>query len=190
MHELDEGIFSVDKQTIRKYSKKEADDFIAQMSDQGEKAKIINSGYSKTGQPFFDIQYPKQSKDFDKSITGRISRGAETFKKGVEKAKEVVGKVKDTATTIIANIPKKGILSAPTAFKLGQERAKFVKEHPDVKFGKPYKSDKGWSVDYVAKDSSAEKEARTSQKRISNIQKVINKLSDDKLAKIEDIIKQ
>jgi hypothetical protein len=119
------------------------------------------------------FSYTKNQKENKEDIWSKLGRG-------INKTKEVITKISDS-------IPRQGTLTASTGLKLGQEQAKFLKDHPDVVFGDKFKNrDGSWTIKYNAKPSKN----KSSQDRINNIQKALNKLSDDKLNSIESIIKE
>ena len=186
---LEEGIFFADKvsKKIMASTEEEAfeklNDFMAQNKNYKPKASTQKPQRDRSGRFFFEVTYNKKSAEDDKSLTGLA-------KKGLSKGKEI-------AKTVYNHLPVQDELKAEDKFKLGQAMAKFRAEHPDVKFGETKKNEDGtFSVPYQiskgSQNSPQTKDIRqqqtTSKNRISNIQKQLSKLSDDKLARIEKFI--
>lgn len=188
---LDEGLFSADRNKIR-VTGDTKEELQAKIENYNKKfadyaPKVSNVKTDRTGRFFVDYSYQVNDKSNTETLAGKLNRGISKTKEVLNKGKEVVGKVVD-------KLPLQTTLTAPTGFKLGQEQAKYVKEHPDATFGEKFKNDKGeWAVKVVSSKAKAKSynnpEVATSEDRINNIQRTLTKLSDSKLQKIEDIIK-
>jgi hypothetical protein len=175
---LSEGFFSADRKTKKIYGDDEQS-LTTKIQGYLERDKNFEPKSSKIkkdslGRFYVDYSFLLKDKDSKDGIFDKIGRG-------INKATEVVKKVVDA-------IPRQGTLTAINGFKLGQERAKFVKDHPDVVFSKPYRTESGhMAVNYSAKNPVAKKP--TGEDRINNIQRALNTLSDQQLKSIEAIIK-
>lgn len=185
---LDEGFWKADRIEVTLRGENDSKDsqdpeykhsihkLISQYKDKykNHDPKVSNVKVDKRGF-YVKFSYTKNEEEHKEDVWSKIGRG-------VNKAKEVVTKISE-------KIPRQGTLTANTAFKLGQEQAKFLKSHPDVVFDKKYKNrDGSWSIRYTALKRSPENIANND--RINNIQRALKKLSSDKLNKIETIIKE
>ena len=174
---LEEGLFKADRNTINitADTKDELQKKIElyQNKYDGYEPKFSSVKTDRNGRFIVSLSFNVNDKDNKETLAAKLGRGMTK-----------VGK------TIGAAFPKQGVLEAPNAFKLGQEKAKFVKEHPDVVYtNQKRKPDGTWSVEYAIKRYDDTQKNTNSQDRINNIQKTLKKLSDDQLKKIEDIIK-
>lgn len=183
---IDEGLFSADRHEIKIYAPSK-EELLSKIKTNQEKfvdhePKVSNIKTDKLGRFFVNFSYGVNEKGNKETIWAKVGRG-------IDKTKEVINKGKNVANKVLDKMPRQSTLTALTGFRLGQEQAKVMKDHPDAVFGTKYKnSDGSWSIDYSAK-KKIEPNIQSSQDSINNIQKVLNKLSNDKLKKIEDIIK-
>lgn len=171
---LDEGFWKADRIETKIFADSK-EELLAKLEplknrDKNHDPKVSNVTRDRSGRFVVIYSYLKNENDNKEDIFSKIGRG-------INKTKEVVKKVSD-------NIPRQGTLTDTSGFELGKKMASFSKDHPDVRYGKKIKNDKGdWEITYFAKPTQ---KTSSTNDNINNIQKAINKLSDNdkKLLKI------
>jgi hypothetical protein len=198
-HEINEGWFFSDKATMKKYSNEEEskqqfkariDKLVDQLQDDGYEPKVNGGIQLKApGKYFAEITYNKKDKDNDKSVMGMV--GNKIVDKTKQVVKDIANDAKDTvvkkATDLKDKHLPKGNVSATSQRKLKIAKQQLLIKRPDAKFtDADYQRDGMWYANWYAK---SQPKPTASNDIINNIQRQLSRLSDDKLKKIDAIIK-
>lgn len=174
---IDEGLFKADRKEVKLFDEtkeglqKKISQYQAKYKD--HQPKISNIKADGSGRFYVTFSFLENEEKNKEDIFSKIGRG-------ISKGKEVVKKGVEVGKKIAASMPRQGSLSSESNFDLSRKMASFTKDHPDVKYGKKFKNDKGeWEVRYSALNKKSEPKNDTQKDTINNIQKAINKLSDD-----------